>query len=291
MKDLIALEARRFSSRRVTRALAGLVVLGFLVAGPIVFARSTRDATKATAAARADAVRGYEECVAARGVPDGEPCEQPRLDEITVDPRFHLTDLVPVSGGVGALLIILGLVAGSSFVGADWHHRVIGTMLTWEPRRARVVVAKAAAAAVVTFAAAVVLLSFLGVVLTPAAVWRGTTGGADAAWFGELAGTILRGAAAAGAAAAIGSAIAMIGRATAVAIGALFAWTAVAENSIRSGIPGWRRWLVSDTTGAFVSGGGPEFVRGTVSAGLLLALYTTLAVVVAVRAFDRSDVA
>ncbi len=291
MRDLISLEARRFSGRRLTRVLAGLVVLGFLVAGPTVFAKSNRDVEKATAAARAEALRGYNECIAATEGKGGEPCEVPGPNDSIADPRFHLTDLVPVSEGVSGLLIVLGLVAGASFVGADWHHRVVTTMLTWEPRRARVVLAKAAAAAVVTFAAAIVLLAFLGVALTPAAVRRGTLTGADAAWFGDLAGTILRGAAAAGAAAAIGTAIAMVGRATAAAIGVLFAWVAVAENSIRAGIPGWQRWLLSENTGAFVSGGDPQFPRGAASAGLLLACYTAFAVAVAARAFDRRDVA
>lgn len=291
MKHLIGLEAQRFAARRLTRALAALVVLGFLVAGPMVFAKSSRDLTKATATARAEAMAGYEECLRASGIKGGEPCEQPVLDTITADPRFHLTDLVPISEGIAALLMVLGLVAGSSFVGADWHHRVVTTMLTWEPRRTRVVVAKAAGAAAVTFGAAIVLLALLAALLMPAAVWRGTTSGADAAWFGDLAGTVLRGGAAAAVAAAVGTALAMIGRATAAALGVLFAWVAVAENSIRAGIPGWRRWLVSDTAGAFVTGGAPEFVRSPVTAGLLLACYTALAVAIAAQAFSRRDVA
>lgn len=291
MKELIALEAGRYSSRRLVRLLFALVVIGFLVAGPVAFAKSTRDATKATAAARADAARGYEECVTATAEKGVEPCERPNLAGIAVDPRFHLTDLVPVSEGVAALLIVLAIVAGASFAGADWHNRVMTTLLTWEPRRARVVVAKSAAAALVTFAAVIGLLSLLGVVLTPAAVWRGTTSGVDAAWFGDLAGTILRGATAAGAAAAVGTALAMIGRATAAAIGVFFAWMTVAENSIRAGIPGWEKWLVSNTAGAFVTGGAPEFSRGPVAAGVLLACYTALTVAVAARVFSRRDVA
>lgn len=291
MRGLIALEAHRFASRRVTRGLAALVVLGFLVAGPMVFVKSHRDLARAAAAARVDAQRAYEECIKYESQKGAEPCGAPGAYDASVDPRFHLTDLLGVSEGVSGLLIVLGLVAGASFVGADWHHRVITTTLTWEPRRGRVVVAKAAAAAVVTALAVVALLALLAVVLTPAAVWRGTTAGADAAWFGDLAGTIVRGAAAAGAGAAIGSALAMIGRATAAAIGVLFAWIAVAENSIRAGLPGWRRWLISENTGAFVSGGAPEFPRSAVAAGVLLACYAALAVALAARTFERRDIA
>lgn len=290
MTTLIGIEAHRFASRRLTRILAGFLVLGFLTAGAVAFAKSNRDIGAAVERARSQALAEYNECVGVSGT-KAALCEQPDLDQITADPRLHLADAPNVAEGISAFLIILALAAGASFAGADWHHRVITTTLTWEPRRTRVLVAKALAVAGVTFAAVVVLELFLVAALTPAAVWRGTTAGVSTAWMGDLFGSILRGSATAGMVAAIGCAVAMVGRATAAALGLLFAYTAVVENAIRSGIPGWQRWLVGDNAGAFVTWGGPEFVRSGLTAGLLLLAYTAFAVLVAARVFARRDVA
>ena len=290
MTTLIGIEAHRFASRRLTRALALFLVLGFLTAGAIAFAKSNRDMAGAVERARSEALADYNECV---GVPGAKAafCEAPDLDQVTADPRWHLTDAIPVSQGVSAFLIILALAAGASFAGADWHHRVIATTLTWEPRRGRVIVAKVLGAALVTVAGVVVLeLLFVGT-MTPAAVWRGTTAGVSSAWLGDLFGTIVRGAATAGMGAAIGCAVAMVGRATAAALGLLFAWTAVVENAIRGGIPGWRRWLIGDNAGAFITWSDPEFVRSGLTAGLLLLAYTALTVAVSSRVFARRDIA
>jgi hypothetical protein len=55
----------------------------------------------------------------------------------------------------------------------------MATLLTWEPRRVRVLVAQLVAAAVLVFALTVVLQALLGAVLLPAGLWpglwRGTT--------------------------------------------------------------------------------------------------------------------
>lgn len=291
MKRLIGVEVRRLLARRLVRVLAGAMVIGLLTAGPLVFAKSHRDVAKATAAAREGATAGYAQCLSdphARA----EGCEAPNPDEIVADPRFHLTSLVDVAENVGAALIMLALVAGASFVGADWHHRVVTTTLTWEPRRDRVLLSKLAAVASVAFAGAFVYEILLGAALTPAAVFRGSTDGATAAWFGSLAASILRVGAASALAATIGASIAMIGRATAAALGGLFAWLAVGENIIRGLRPGWNRWLIGDSMGAFVSGGASdEFGRAASTAGTLLLCYALLIVAVAARMFARRDVA
>jgi hypothetical protein len=284
---LIEVEIDRFTSRRLVRALAALVVLGILIAAPKVFMKSNRDITAATILDRREAVAEYENCTREGG--DGK-CEYPNLDQIVGEPRFHLTQLVDIGEGIGGLLIMFSFVAGASFAGADWHHRVVTTTLTWEPRRRRVIGAKIAAVAAVTFAGAIVLELFLGVALAPAAIFRGTTAGIDGSWIASYAGVLARSGATAALAATIGCSIAMIGRATAAALGGAFAWLAVGENLIRGGLPGWRRWLVGDQLEAFV--GSPQIrVRSVATAGLLLALYGALVVVVATRVFERRDVA
>jgi len=289
MNRLIGVEVRRFTARRLMRVFAALVILGFLIAAPKVFFHSNRDIAKATVVERAAAQRGYEDCVRESGLKGGF-CEQPDLERIVAEPRFHLTQLVDIGQAMAGMLIMLSFVAGASFAGADWHHRVVMTTLTWEPRRRRVIVAKIAAVAAVTCVAAIVLELVLAALLTPAAVFRGTTAGVDGGWIASYGLVLLRAGSTAALAAGIGCALSMVGRATAAALGGMFAWMAVGENLIRTGIPGWRRWLVGDQLEAFV-GNPTDRVRSVATAGLLLACYGALLFLVATRVFERRDVA
>jgi hypothetical protein len=284
---LIEVEVDRFTSRRLVRALAALFVLGLLIAAPKVFMKSNRDIAAATAHDRREAVVEYENCTREGG--DGK-CVYPNLDQIVGEPRFRLTQMTDVGQAVAAVLVMFSFVAGASFAGADWNHRVITTTLTWEPRRRRVLAAKIAAVAGVAFAGTIVLELALGVALAPAAIFRGSTAGIDASWIATYAGVLLRAGATAALAGTIGCSIAMIGRTTAAALGGGFAWLMVGENLIRSGLSGSRRWLLGDQLEAFV-GNPQERVRSVATAGLLLACYGVLIVAAATRIFERRDVA
>ena len=289
MNRLIGVEIRRVLARRLVRVLAALVVLGILIAAPKVFMKSNRDIAKATVVERAEAVRDYETCLRESGS-KAASCEKPNVDEIVAEPRFHLTQLIDIGQGISGMLIMLSFVIGASFVGADWHHRVVTTALTWEPRRTRVLSAKILAVAAVVFVGTVAFELVLAAALAPAAVFRGTTAGVDGSWIASYGGVLIRGGSTAALAAGIGCSLAMIGRATAAALGGMFAYIAVVENLVRAGIPGWRRWLVGDQLEAFV-GHPTARVRSVWTAGVLLACYGTLVVLVAARVFQRRDVA
>ena len=62
------------------------------------------------------------------------------------DPRFHRNRLEGVLQGVSGALAVVGWALGASLVGAEFASRSMTTLLTWEPRRGRVFVAKAVAA-------------------------------------------------------------------------------------------------------------------------------------------------
>ena len=72
------------------------------------------------------------------------------------DSRAHLVDIADILLGISVLIMILMWLVGASFIGAEWRHGTITTLLTWEPRRIRLMVAKVAA--VVLFGFVVSLL-------------------------------------------------------------------------------------------------------------------------------------
>jgi hypothetical protein len=251
---LLASELRRMWSRHLVRIVAGLALLGIFVAGVTVAIRSS--------------------------------------PEVGADPRFPLTMLPDVLKGTSIPLILAGWLLGASFIGADWRVGTITTLLTWEPRRGRVIVAKVLVCAVSVFALAMALQAVLGGVLTLDAVFRGTTEGVDASWWRESRGVAVRAATLASVASVVGFAIASIGRNTAAALGAGFAYLAVIENLVRGLRPGWQRWLFSDNAAVFIAGGnvGFSFQRTMLQALTLLATYAAALFAVGVMMFRARDV-
>jgi ABC-type transport system involved in multi-copper enzyme maturation permease subunit len=287
---LLEVEIQRFTSRRAMRIGVTVVVMLIVAGGSLAFAFSNRDLEGATLKERAHATADHEACLAENGG-DWSKCGEFDVNLIHVDPRVHLSALPEVLTNVAGNLIILALVFGASFIGAEWHHRTMTSTLTWESRRTRVAFAKIAAAATVTFFAMIVLEVILSGVLIPAAVFRGTTEGISGAWFTHTMGVGLRVAVLGAFAASLGAALALVARNTAFAIGASFLWIAVLEGIIRGTRPGWTRWLIGDNASAFIGGQSETGMRSGVAAGLLLALYVGVIGWIAVMAFRRRDVA
>src|SRR4029450_12612117 len=81
--------------------------------------------------------------------------------------------------------VAVGWMRGASAIGADWHTGHLTTILTWEPRRGRVLVAKIAAGLTGVFVLSLVIQALLGVALAAAAAGAGSTAGTDPAWLAE----------------------------------------------------------------------------------------------------------
>jgi ABC-2 type transport system permease protein len=305
MTTLVGVEVRRLAARRLTRVLAVVLFAGIVAAPPLVDwafrerARIERDAD-------------VERCVQARPpkVRDGvtmptiadevtSPRERTRLcaDAIPArDGTFHLHEVDEILRPMGALLIIAGFLIGASAVGADWQAGFMATLLTWEGRRGRVFAAKLAAAAGTVLVAAALWQVLLTLALAPFAAARDATDATGAAWLRATAGLGLRVGAVAAAAAALGGAIAFIGRGTAAALGGVAAYVLVLESVLSSSFGPLRPWLVLDNAIVFVKGqfeggpGGDVPGRTVVAAATILAV--DLAVVLAVSAvtFRRRDV-
>jgi hypothetical protein len=181
---------------------------------------------------------------------------------------------------------------GASFIGADWHAGTVATLLTWEPRRLRVILAKVIACVAGTFALVIVLEAILGGTLALVAALRGTTVGVDGAWVMGTIGVAFRVAALSCIGAAIGFAIASVARNTAAALGVGFGYTVIVENLVRGLRPQWERWLVGDNAVVFITGhsGDASFERSILQAGLIVAAYAAGLLIVAVAVFRARDV-
>jgi ABC-type transport system involved in multi-copper enzyme maturation permease subunit len=206
---------------------------------------------------------------------------------------YDLATLPEVLLGTSFVFVILGWLFGASFVGAEWHAGTVTTLLTWEPRRTRVIVAKMIAAVVSVFVLTLALQLILGAVLAVDAATQGSTAGADGAWAAEAAGVGLRVALVSCIFAGVGFGIASIGRNTAAALGVGFGYIVIVENLVRGLRPAWAPWLLADNAGLFLIGEPADFPllhRSVVGAGIYLAAVATLLLVAAAAQFRVRDV-
>jgi ABC-2 type transport system permease protein len=205
MTRLLRVELKRLLARRLFRLVVVVGLLAVLVVDGIVAARSSNNVAAAKAAAVRSEQQSYDFCISVAGKGNGGPttadCEAQRpagqmkqcvaanpvnpdrncagiLDEYYQDPRFHFAahakDLLT---GAAYILMMLGLVVAASAVGAEWQSGTFASLLTWEPRRQRVLVAKVVAPVVLMTVVAAVLGSLLLVGADIAAATRGTTAG------------------------------------------------------------------------------------------------------------------
>lgn len=213
---------------------------------------------------------------------------------------FRLAELhEPASGdsfiGVAAFFLLIGaVVGGASMIGAEWRAGTFVTLLTWEPDRRRVAIAKLLACGIVATAVAVALQVVFTAAFLPAALGPGTMEGIDAEWWRSVAGTELRVACVVGLAATFVASVAMVGRNTAAALGVAFAYVMVVESIVHAWKPWAGRFLVGANGAVFVTGRDLDdapFTRSTVTAGLTLLGYAALAGIAAVVTFRRRDIA
>jgi ABC-type transport system involved in multi-copper enzyme maturation permease subunit len=301
MTALLAVEVRRVVSRRLVRVSAALAVLAILAGAAIAFLVS-RDMDQA-ALAQAEATRQaqVQRCLTGRldEVPSDLPpqqraefCEQ-HVSLPIQDRRFHYENLPDILAGMSWFAILLGWLLGASLVGAEWHAGTMATLLTWEPRRVRVLLAKLVAAGALACTLAVLLQLLLGAALLPAGLLRGTTEGIDAGWMRSLSGVGLRVAAVSIIGALIGFSIAAISRNTAAALGIAFGYFAIVENAIRGLRPHWTPWLLGDNVAVVITNQPQNFPlvdRSTLGAATLVACYALALVIVAVATFRRRDI-
>lgn len=306
MRRLLAGELRRVLARRLVRVLALLAVAGAALAGVLVFVNTETVSSAQVDARRAAARSRVEACLR------GEPVElRPgRVEPVPLDtrqefcrfgpparvedPRFRLVRLKGILQGTTAPLVIAGWLIGASMIGADWQTRTLTTLLTWEPRRFRVLLVKALACVIAAGAFTLLAQGLLSAALLPSAWWHGTTAGTDGGWLWSVFGVLGRGTLLVSIATVIGFAVASIGRNTAAALGIGFAYFVIIENVVGSFLEGLRRWLLLGNAIVLVSGensGGDVPGRSVVAAALFLTAVAVGLWLAATALFVRRDVA
>jgi ABC-2 type transport system permease protein len=309
VRDLLAGEVQRLLARRLVRVLGLLSVLAIALAGLLVFVNTDDISSAELESRRSRAFAEFEECLE-RGGPAPGPREVPDADgpgrQVPVgercgiavgdleDPRFALADVKGILQGTTGPLVVVAWLLGASSIGADWQSRTITTLLTWEPRRARVLLAKASASAIVACGFALVAGALLAAALLPSAYLHGTTAGTGGTFGRSLAGVVLRSTAMIAIASTLGFAVASIGRNTAAALGIGFGYFLVLENVVGGFLADYRRWLLLGNAIVFVAGedeGGEVVGRTVLQAGVYLTVVALVLLGAAALLFRRRDVA
>ena len=212
---------------------------------------------------------------------------------VVLTQEYDLVGLPDVLMGASLVLVSVAWILGASSIGADWHAGHVTTILTWEPRRGRVMLAKIAATLTSVFVLSLVIQALLGAALAVAAAGAGSTAGADAAWLMESAGVALRVALLSTIFAGFGFGLASAGRNTAVALGVGFGYLVIVENLVRGLRPQWTPWLLTDNAGLFIVDSPIDFPvlgRSTVGAGVYLASVGAVLLLAAAGLFRTRDV-
>lgn len=322
MIGLLRAEVLRLTSRRVVRILAVAALGLILLVQGVAFARSSKDVEGARRrqeiAAQREAIEGPQReiarCLAAQQagkIPAEVDCTHP-IDggdgptfEFS-DPRYDAARLLPDgTKAVAVGVAIVAFIVGASFVGGEWGAGTMQALLFWEPRRGRVVLAKAAALVLVlvAFLAVAEVVGWLTTVLNGSL--RGTTDGLTAGRWASAALAAGRGAGLVSFTGLFGFAIAGLARVTGAALGASFVYFVILENLVRGLRPGWSRFLIGDNCVALLNKGAdvpsadprlarlfPEFSYrlGGARGALTLAVYLALLLGAFVVTFERRDV-
>lgn len=210
----------------------------------------------------------------------------------------------PITGFRGAFIIaatplaLAGFCLGASLLGADYTSRALTTLLTWEPRRSRVLSARAIASALVAAGLSLATLLALTLALLPTALAHGTGVHLTTSAFASASATALRCALLAAAASVAGVSLAALGRSTAAAIAGLMVYLVVeqAANGLTPSV--WRWLIVADslswmTAGPHIGGGarGGSLRGHTVTtAGLLLLGAVVVVHTLAAVVLSRRDI-
>lgn len=271
MTRLLAAELRRALSRRATWIL---LIGGVLLAALSLF--GALETTKSlTAQSQADARTTYEvihsdwqknhvqletECRTNIGT-DAAPSEidrtcaqpEPRLEEFL----GHTTLLSGLREALMVLLpmlLLLGFVLGSTLVAAEHTSGAMSTLLTFEPRRSRVYVAKLVAATLTALALATVttLLILGGFVLAYA---RTSVDPTPPGTTSQVLSTAGRLALAGGLAGLVGAVTGFVLRHTGACLGAAVGYAIAAEMILRQIKPGITPWLIGSNMLGFVQHG------------------------------------
>jgi ABC-type transport system involved in multi-copper enzyme maturation permease subunit len=195
---------------------------------------------------------------------------------------------------VGAVFLLLGgLIGGAGVVGGEWRAGNVATVLTWEPRRGRLLAARLIAIAACAFVLAIALQALFLAAAVPAVVAHGTVAGAGRALAAAVALAALRVAALTSVAALVGASGAWVTRNTAAAIVIVWGWLAIGESILRANRPGAGAFLIGENLSRVLLwddlGARAASHVGPVHATVLLTAVVIATATVAAVVFARTD--
>jgi hypothetical protein len=187
-----------------------------------------------------------------------------------------------------APLVVASLVIGASALGTDLSTRALTTLLLYEPRRRRVLGARAAACAAAMAALTMVVLTGLTLTLVPSLTTHAGDASADAGWWASMVALAGRASLLAAAAAVTGVALAALTRGTIGAIAVSAGYAFLVEQPIAAFWPAASHWLPITDAASWVTADGTHstLASGAALAGIVLALAAA-----ADLTFRRQDIA
>ena len=293
---LLRAEVGRSLRREVVRFLA-LATLAGVVVGCAIFAVTSHRPTELEwTQARETRFQATGEC------PDtGATCDRVSLAP-WLSPDIRTFDLASAPKTIEQATVLLFIVAwllGSTIVGGDWESGVMATQLTWEPRRSALFVAKVGSIGFVTALFAFVALGLLVLGLTAVAHARGIPDAPPGTW-ADVVGVWLRATALAAVGAIGAAAVAFLARSAAFAVATLMIYVVGVEIPLHVLYPGVSRWLLIDTSFAWITGsregldissasGGGHLMPPVAGLALLVLVVASIALV-ARATFLRRDI-
>ena len=300
MIRLLSSELLRARSRKLVKVLFIVGVFGIVVGVTIGAFNSSRPSPADLTQARHAMADNLRNCMSVRGPggqegpgPTAQQCRVPLREFLQVK-AFDVNDIGNLLRGTSVNLIVIGWLIGASLAGAEWAAGTMTTLLAWEPRRVRVLLAKLVAAIVTVLILTLALQLLLAGGLWLLAVTRGVNVPQPDLWHG-IFGSMLRVSALASVAGVFGMAIAMITRSVAAAMASGFIYLAVLEGLIRAYRPGLSRYLVGDNSAAWVTGrpfsaSDPAHAVSVAHAVVVLLVYAAIFVTAAAFSFRGRDV-
>ena len=237
MIGLLRSELLRARSRRVVSMLV-VAVLVAVTLGIVIAIATTKEPTPAEIdQGRQRYERELERCLNGRYGPPADAGYQ-TLEEMCaefVQPQYYgpstprFADLEEILMGTAFIVILIGAVIGATLGGADWSAGSMATLLVWEPRRLRVLAARAVAVAITALVVTVLAQAIFVAGLTMFIVVRGTFDQTPSGFVGDLAMTGLRISAVAAIFGLLGLSLATIGRSTVAGLGVLLGYLIIVE--------------------------------------------------------------
>lgn len=292
MIRLLSSELLRARSRKLVKVLLIVGVIGITVGVTIGAFNSNKVSAKDVAAAVQRCI--HDKSISfAPGTTRAQGCAENGANYLPQE-AFDVNDIGNLLRGTSVNLIVMGWLLGASLAGAEWAAGTMTTLLAWEPRRSRVLLAKLVAATVTVLILTLALQLFLVGALWLLAATRGINAPDPGLWHG-IFGSMLRVSALAVVAGVFGMAIAMYTRSVTAAMASGFIYLAVIEGLIRGYRPGLSRYLVGDNAAAWVSGrpfsaSDPTHAVTVAHAVVVLLVYSAILVSAAAVSFRSRDV-